>query len=79
MSPPSNGTLELLEEALILGAWGCGAFGNQPASIARLFREELEPFLGTFERVVFAVFTAKQGDAGNLTAFQEAFADLIDK
>jgi len=42
--------------ALVLGAWGCGAFGNDPALIARLFREELEDRVGdSFDRVVFAV------------------------
>jgi uncharacterized protein (TIGR02452 family) len=40
----------------ILGAWGCGVFGNDPAEIAALFDEALRgPFAGAFERVVFAV------------------------
>jgi len=43
---------------LILGAWGCGAFGNRPADVARDFaRELIEPgeFSHSFETVVFAV------------------------
>ena len=43
-------------DAMVLGAWGCGAFGGDPVMVARLFREALEgPFRGAFRRVVFAV------------------------
>jgi uncharacterized protein (TIGR02452 family) len=43
-------------DAMVLGAWGCGAFGGDPALVARLFREALEgPFRGAFRRVVFAI------------------------
>ncbi|MFM7141613.1 MAG: TIGR02452 family protein [Alphaproteobacteria bacterium] len=41
--------------ALVLGAWGCGAFGNDTSMIARLFREELDAWAAAFDRVVFAV------------------------
>ena len=42
--------------ALVVGAWGCGAFENDPALIARLFREELtDQVAGAIERVVLAV------------------------
>ncbi|MEN8151303.1 MAG: TIGR02452 family protein, partial [Planctomycetota bacterium] len=43
-------------EALVLGAWGCGVFGNDPARTARDFRSALETdFRGVFAEVVFAV------------------------
>jgi len=42
--------------SLVLGAWGCGAFGNDPARTARDFRAALEgPFAGAFAEVVFAI------------------------
>jgi uncharacterized protein (TIGR02452 family) len=42
--------------ALILGAWGCGAFGNDPHRTAKDFRRALEDdFAGAFSHVVFAV------------------------
>jgi uncharacterized protein (TIGR02452 family) len=45
------------ETALVLGAWGCGVFGNDPTATAELFGEALEgSHRGVFERVVFAVF-----------------------
>lgn len=41
---------------IILGAWGCGAFGNDAREIAALFRASLTgPYHGAFEEVVFAI------------------------
>jgi uncharacterized protein (TIGR02452 family) len=43
-------------QSLVLGAWGCGAFGNDPVRTAGGFRDALaEPFRGAFSEVVFAV------------------------
>jgi uncharacterized protein (TIGR02452 family) len=43
-------------EALVLGAWGCGVFGNDGREIAELFRKALaEQFSDLFSRIVFAV------------------------
>ncbi|TGE28162.1 TIGR02452 family protein [Hymenobacter metallicola] len=45
-------------EALVLGAWGCGVFGNDPAQVARLFAEALtQPgWRNQFKRIDFAIF-----------------------
>jgi uncharacterized protein (TIGR02452 family) len=41
---------------MVLGAWGCGAFGNDGHSIAALFKEAFDGrFAGVFEQVVFAI------------------------
>jgi uncharacterized protein (TIGR02452 family) len=41
---------------LVLGAWGCGVFGNDRAFVARAFGAELDAdYAGVFEDVVFAV------------------------
>jgi uncharacterized protein (TIGR02452 family) len=41
---------------LVLGAWGCGAFGNDPHRTAVDFREALEnDFRGAFSDIVFAI------------------------
>lgn len=41
---------------LVLGAWGCGVFGNDPAVVAGVFRDLLRgEFAGVFRQVVFAV------------------------
>ena len=43
-------------EALVLGAWGCGAFGNDTYRTACDFRSALEgEFAGHFSDVVFAI------------------------
>lgn len=48
-------------EALVLGAWGCGVFANDPAQVAQLFAEALaEPAIrGRFRRIDFAIFDPK--------------------
>ncbi|GGL64958.1 TIGR02452 family protein [Streptomyces fumigatiscleroticus] len=43
---------------LVLGAWGCGVFRNDPAQVAGAFRELLGPggrFAGAFAHVVFGI------------------------
>lgn len=58
---------------LVLGAWGCGIFGNDPSVIAELFGESLDgPYRGRFDSVVFAVAAAKSGEP-NLAAFNDRF------
>jgi uncharacterized protein (TIGR02452 family) len=43
-------------DAVVLGAWGCGVFGNDCQEIAELFHQALSaPFRGVFARVIFAV------------------------
>ncbi|WP_375561570.1 TIGR02452 family protein [Bernardetia sp. OM2101] len=43
---------------LVLGAWGCGVFQNEPADIAKIFYELLTTkFENCFEEVVFAIKT----------------------
>ena len=43
-------------EVLVLGAWGCGVFHNEPRLIAGLFKKHLTgDFEGAFERVIYAI------------------------
>ncbi|MFW6140701.1 MAG: TIGR02452 family protein [Acidobacteriota bacterium] len=43
-------------DSLVLGAWGCGAFGNDSRDIAQLFHQALtKNFCGAYKRVIFAV------------------------
>jgi uncharacterized protein (TIGR02452 family) len=57
---------------LVLGAWGCGAFRNDPKDAADAFSAALEALPGAFERVVFAVYE-RNGDGPNLRTFRERF------
>ncbi|PKF75186.1 TIGR02452 family protein [Chryseobacterium sp. PMSZPI] len=48
-------------EVLVLGAWGCGVFKNDPKEIAGLFKKHLQgKYKNKFKRVVFAVLTKKE-------------------
>jgi uncharacterized protein (TIGR02452 family) len=44
---------------IVLGAWGCGAFGNDPADVAELFKSALI-VLPAFEHVTFAVYDTRE-------------------
>lgn len=56
---------------LVLGAWGCGVFRNDPEDIARLFYEVLSTqFAGQFEHIVFAVYAK---DERFIRPFQRLF------
>ncbi len=70
---------------LVLGAWGCGAFGNDPQMVAEMFGEALKTFevsdredrasvLGAnevFEHIRFAVLPGPNHDV-----FERVFADF---
>lgn len=60
---------ELNHKKLVLGAWGCGAFGNEPEDVAELFRNNLGKF-DCFEHVVFAVRMVKGRDEKNYRVFR---------
>jgi uncharacterized protein (TIGR02452 family) len=63
-------------EDLVLGAWGCGVFRNDPRLIARLFRDALvapNGWAAKFRHIVFAVFDPTAAGE-NRAAFEEAFA-----
>ncbi|MFI6251956.1 TIGR02452 family protein [Streptomyces sp. NPDC051016] len=63
---------------LVLGAWGCGVFQNDPAQVAGAFRGLIAPggrFAGTFEHVVFGVLDRTPGSAVR-AAFADAFQPL---
>ena len=58
---------------LVLGAWGCGVFRNDPRHVAGAFDRWLSgPFAGAFDRVVFAVYDRRPGQP-DLRAFEEQF------
>jgi len=54
---------------LVLGAWGCGAFGNPPDLVAQIFKEQLcsPEFRGAFDEILFAIVDPR-GD-GNYQPF----------
>ncbi|GAA2165198.1 TIGR02452 family protein [Actinomadura napierensis] len=60
---------------LVLGAWGCGVFRNDPAEVAEAFAGPLGPggeFENRFEQVVFAVWESAK-DTPRRNAFNRVF------
>lgn len=57
---------------LVLGAWGCGNFGNDPDLVAKLFHEALQ---GDFEEVVMAVFDNSE-DQYRYSCFEKYFGNM---
>jgi uncharacterized protein (TIGR02452 family) len=62
---------------LVLGAWGCGVFRNDPRAVSDVFSRHLEnaPFRDGFHRVVFAIYDRTR-DQDTLRAFRERFASF---
>lgn len=73
---------------LVLGAWGCGVFGNDPNMVADAFLDVFKSIRGAshnghsegpgcdslFSRVCFAILD-HSGTQSNLHAFEDAFGD----
>jgi putative RNA 2'-phosphotransferase len=60
-------------DRLVLGAWGAGVFGNDPAQVARIFAALLRgTYAGAFVEVVFAVLGTRETSANH-----RAFADVF--
>ncbi len=58
---------------LVLGAWGCGVFRNDPQQVAHIFKELLlTEANGVFEQVTFAIYDRSKGQSV-LGAFRAAF------
>lgn len=59
------------DDVLILGAFGCGAFGNDPSLVAGCWKSALSGRLHDFKVIEFAVYC--KDDRTNLEAFEHAF------
>ncbi len=58
--------LGIKEKNIVLGAWGCGAFRNDPYTIAKLFKNSIENYDGLYENIIFAITNKNQ-----LTIFEK--------
>ena len=58
---------------LVLGAWGCGAFGNKPSEVSACFKEAIvDDRLGVFfDEICFAIYGSEEGK--NITEFRKTF------
>ena len=60
---------------LVLGAWGCGAFGHDPYRVAGYFREVLidKGYMGFFDGIIFGIMD--DGRTNNYLAFIHTLGD----
>ena len=65
---------------LILGAFGCGAFANDPQMVSKIFKKILidEGYFKYFINVHFAIFTMPH-ETKNLDQFKDTFSKYIKK
>jgi len=61
-------------KTLILGAYGCGVFGQDATEVANIFKQYLDTEYKCFDTVVFAV---PYGRDMNLLKFQEVFKENL--
>ena len=57
-------------EVLILGAFGCGAFGNPPELVARVFNKVMQDYLCYFDTIEYAVYHTER-EVANYEAFRK--------
>jgi uncharacterized protein (TIGR02452 family) len=66
-------------DALVLGAWGCGVFRNDPSTVAAIFHDSLRSqgrYSGYFRHVLFSVYDSSPARK-TYGAFARQFAELI--
>lgn len=61
-------------EVVILGAFGCGAFRNNPQVVAKAYEKLLEEFKNSFETIEFAVYCSLRDDS-NFRIFNSVFGN----
>lgn len=61
-------------DVLVLGAFGCGAFGNDPVMVAGCFQTVIKRYCYAFQALEFAVYCPPGGDE-NYRVFSEIFFD----
>ena len=62
-------------DTLVLGAWGCGVFKNDPTEMAQMFKDVLieEHFATKFRKVVFSIINDHNSVDDNYSKFLEVF------
>lgn len=58
-------------ETLILGAYGCGVFGQDPYQVSMMFKQYIDNISCSFNKVVFAIPSSFRNN--NLEAFRKTF------
>ena len=67
-----NAAVQNFVDVVILGAFGCGAFRNDPKVVAAAYKEVLPEYRKYFKAIEFAVY-CRGKDTENYEAFKEVF------
>jgi len=62
-------------DILVLGAFGCGAFENDPRVVARAYACALREFPRVFSKIEFAIYGAGYDKNDNYSAFKEVLEE----
>lgn len=68
--------LEEKNDVVILGAFGCGAFENNPRVVALAAKNVIEKYLYSFETIEFAIYCSPK-DEQNFVAFKNALKEYL--
>ena len=63
-------------EVVILGAFGCGAFENNPTVVAMAAKNVIEKYLHSFKTIEFAIYCPPK-DEQNFVSFKEAMEEYL--
>ena len=61
---------------VVLSAFGCGAFKNDPNVVADFYKEFIEKYHHKFKVIAFGIFYPGYGPSGNFEAFKKVFESL---
>ena len=62
-------------DIFVTGAFGCGAFKNNPAVVAAAYKKILPEFDGHFKEIVFAIY-CRATETANFDAFRNTLSDV---
>lgn len=66
------------KEVIILGAWGCGVFNNDPELVAKEFKRLLDDwFKGVFREVIFAIPSGPPGTVAGTSALNYKIFEAV--
>lgn len=60
---------------VVLGAFGCGAFKNEPEEVAKIYRESIEERAEHFEHIIFPIYRPGYG-RDNFPAFEKELSGI---
>jgi uncharacterized protein (TIGR02452 family) len=61
---------------LVLGAIGCGVFGNPPELVAAMFKDCIGQYGGYFKQICFAILSRNEKEDHNFQTFKKTFNEI---